>query len=249
MSTTRPHPPPMKILLVEDNDDLAFGLRRTLEAEGYAVDVAGDGRAGLRAALDARPDLVILDVMLPDVDGFGVLRAMRDAGLAMPVLMLTARGEEADKVHGFRLGADDYVTKPFGLSELIARVAALLRRAHATDAHATDAHAAAPTGGAGTQLLGFDDVAIDPRARVVTRAGERVALTPKEFDLLLTFVRRPGVVLSRVTLLRDVWGHAADVLTRTVDIHVAELRRKLEREPARPRHLVTVWKAGYRFDP
>jgi two-component system response regulator MtrA len=236
----------MKILLVEDNDDLAFGLRRTLEAEGYDVDVAGDGRGGLRGALDAPPDLVILDVMLPDGDGFGVLRAMRDAGLAMPVLMLTARGEEADKVHGFRLGADDYVTKPFGLSELIARVAALLRRARATD---TSAPTPPPTGGAGTQLLGFDDVAIDPRARVVTRGGERVALTPKEFDLLLTFVRRPGVVLSRVTLLRDVWGHAADVLTRTVDIHVAELRRKLEREPARPRHLVTVWKAGYRFDP
>jgi two-component system response regulator MtrA len=233
----------MRILLVEDNDDLAFGLRRTLEAEGYVVDVAADGPAGIRAAGATRPDLVILDVMLPGIDGFGVLRALRERGLEAPVLMLTARGEEADKVYGFRLGADDYVTKPFGLSELLARVAALLRRARA----------AAPNAGAVDEppgeTLGFGDVALDVLARTVTRGGERVALTPKEFDLLLTFVRRPGVVLSRVTLLRDVWGHSADILTRTVDIHVAELRRKLEPVPARPRHLVTVWKAGYRFDP
>jgi DNA-binding response OmpR family regulator len=225
----------VKILLVEDNDDLAFGLRRTLEAEGYEVVVAADGHAGVHAA-EGRPDLLILDVMLPGLDGFGVLRAVRERGLSMPVLMLTARGEEADKVHGFRLGADDYVTKPFGLSELVARVAALLRRARPNDAPPAEP-------------LGFGDVTIDPQARVVLRGGQRVALTPKEFDLLLTFVRRPGVVHSRVALLRDVWGHSADVLTRTVDIHVAELRRKLERVPARPRHLVTVWKAGYRFDP
>jgi two-component system response regulator MtrA len=232
----------MRILLVEDNDDLAFGLRRTLEAEGYVVDVAADGPAGIRAAGATRPDLVILDVMLPGVDGFGVLRALREQGLESPVLMLTARGEEADKVYGFRLGADDYVTKPFGLSELLARVAALLRRARASVPNASVADEPGET-------LGFGDVAIDVLARTVTRDGERVALTPKEFDLLLTFVRRPGVVLSRVTLLRDVWGHSADILTRTVDIHVAELRRKLEPMPARPRHLVTVWKAGYRFDP
>jgi len=231
----------MRILLVEDNDDLAFGLRRTLEAEGYDVDVAGDGRAGVHAALASRPDLVILDVMLPGVDGFGALRAMRDGGLEAPVLMLTARGEEADKVHGFRLGADDYVTKPFGLSELLARVGALLRRARGPVPNTAAADDAEP--------LGFGDVTIDPQARIVTRGRERVALTPKEFDLLLAFVRRPGIVLSRVSLLRDVWGHSADVLTRTVDIHVAELRRKLEAVPAHPRHLVTVWKAGYRFDP
>jgi len=164
----------------------------------------------------------------------------------MPVLILTARGEEADKVYGFRLGADDYVTKPFGLSELVARVGALLRRARAAEVPNASP---VPNAAEAEETVGFDDVVIDPRARVVTRGGERVALTPKEFDLLLTFVRRPGVVLSRVALLRDVWGHAADVLTRTVDIHVAELRRKLERVPARPRHLVTVWKAGYRFDP
>jgi two-component system response regulator MtrA len=234
----------VRILLVEDNDDLAFGLRRTLEGEGYEVAVAADGPSGIRSGLAQRPDLVILDVMLPGVDGFGVLRALRDGGMSAPVLLLTARGDETDKVHGFRLGADDYVTKPFGLSELVARVGALLRRARAAEVPNASGAADAPA-----EVLGFDDVAIDPRARVVTRRGERVALTPKEFDLLLTFVRRPGVVLSRVALLRDVWGHAADVMTRTVDIHVAELRRKLERVPARPRHLVTVWKAGYRFDP
>ncbi|AHG88933.1 response regulator receiver [Gemmatirosa kalamazoonensis] len=233
----------MRILLVEDNDDLAFGLRRTLEGEGYDVAVAADGPSGIRAALDARPDLVILDVMLPGVDGFGVLRALRERGMTAPVLMLTARGDETDKVHGFGLGADDYVTKPFGLSELVARVGALLRRARPAEPPN------APNADGADETLGFDDVVIDPRSRVVTRGGERVALTPKEFDLLLTFVRRPGEVLSRVSLLRDVWGHAADVLTRTVDIHVAELRRKLERVPAHPRHLVTVWKAGYRFDP
>jgi two-component system response regulator MtrA len=235
----------VKILIVEDNEDLAFGLRRTLEGEGYEVDVAEDGPSGVRRALELRPppDLVILDLTLPGLDGFRVLKAMRDGGLGVPVLILTARGEEADKVYGFRLGADDYVTKPFGLSELLARVAALLRRARASAPPSADAAPAAE------ELLGFGDVVVNPAARVVLKRGERVALTPKEFDLLLGLVRRPGVVHSRVSLLREVWGHQADILTRTVDIHVAELRRKLEDVPARPRYFVTVWKAGYRFDP
>jgi two-component system response regulator MtrA len=231
----------MRILIVEDNEDLAFGLRRTLEGEGYGVDVADDGPSGVARARALRPDLVILDLTLPGMDGFRVLKAMRDGGLDMPVLILTARGEEADKVYGFRLGADDYVTKPFGLSELLARVGALLRRTRA----APGADAAPPA----EELLRFGDVVVNPAARVVLKRGERVALTPKEFDLLLGLVRRPGVVHSRVTLLREVWGHQADILTRTVDIHVAELRRKLEDVPARPRYFVTVWKAGYRFDP
>jgi two-component system response regulator MtrA len=231
----------MRILIVEDNEDLAFGLRRTLEGEGYEVDVADDGPSGVARARALRPDLVILDLTLPGMDGFRVLKAMRDGGLDMPVLILTARGEEADKVYGFRLGADDYVTKPFGLSELLARVGALLRRTRA----APGADAAPPA----EELLRFGDVVVNPAARVVLKRGERVALTPKEFDLLLGLVRRPGVVHSRVTLLREVWGHQADILTRTVDIHVAELRRKLEDVPARPRYFVTVWKAGYRFDP
>jgi DNA-binding response OmpR family regulator len=223
------------ILVVEDNEDLAFGLSRSLEAEGHEVEVAADGVRGARLALERRPALVILDLMLPGADGYKTLETMRRAGLTMPVIILTARGEEADKVHGLRLGADDYVTKPFSLSELMARVAAQLRRANV----------AAPT----APTYQFSDVEIQPAARVVTRGGERVSLTPREYDLLLAFVQRPGVVLSRAALLREVWGHQADVLTRTVDIHVGELRRKLERDASVPRHLVTVWKAGYRFDP
>jgi two-component system response regulator MtrA len=227
-----------RILIVEDNEDLAFGLRRTLEDEGYAVEVASDGVRGSQRARDEKPDLVILDLMLPGMDGYRTLESIRGAGLQMPVIILTARGEEADKVHGFRVGADDYVTKPFGLSELLARVAAQLRRSRL------------PGGSAATsERYSFGDVEITPSARVVTKGGERVALTPREYDLLLALVQRPGVVLSRVTLLREVWGHQADVMTRTVDIHMGELRKKLEDIAAEPRHFVTVWKAGYRFDP
>ena len=227
-----------RILIVEDNEDLAFGLRRTLEDEGYAVDVASDGLRGSQRARDEKPDLVILDLMLPGMDGYRTLESIRGAGLQMPVIILTARGEEADKVHGFRVGADDYVTKPFGLSELLARVSAQLRRSRL------------PGGsGAASERYAFSDVEINPSARVVTKGGERVALTPREYDLLLALVQRPGVVLSRVTLLREVWGHQADVMTRTVDIHMGELRKKLEDVAAEPRHFMTVWKAGYRFDP
>jgi DNA-binding response OmpR family regulator len=172
------------------------------------------------------------------MDGYRTLESIRGAGLQMPVIILTARGEEADKVHGFRVGADDYVTKPFGLSELLARVSAQLRRSRL------------PGGtGATSERYSFSDVEITPSARVVTKGGERVALTPREYDLLLALVQRPGVVLSRVTLLREVWGHQADVMTRTVDIHMGELRKKLEDVAAEPRHFMTVWKAGYRFDP
>jgi two-component system alkaline phosphatase synthesis response regulator PhoP len=223
-----------RILLVEDNDNLAFGLRRTLEAEGYEVRVAPDGPRGLEAVHRWRPTLVILDLMLPGMDGYEVLKGIRQARHDCPVLILTARGEEADKLAGFRLGADDYVTKPFGLAEFLARVVALLRRAQ--------------PGGTAVERLTFGSVDINLPARTVTKAGVRVALTPKEFELLTTLLRRPGVVLSRQALLREVWGHQADVMTRTVDIHIAELRRKLEDDPAAPRHVVTVWKAGYRFD-
>jgi two-component system alkaline phosphatase synthesis response regulator PhoP len=191
-------------------------------------------------ARQRRPALIILDLMLPGpMDGFRALTAIRQAGLRMPVLILTARGEEADKVHGLRLGADDYVTKPFGLSELIARVEALLRRGRGAEE---------PVSGKPESYV-FGDVVIDTNGHLVTRGGKRVALTPREFDLLLALVRRPGVALSRVALLRQVWGHQADVLTRTVDIHIGELRKKLEAEPAEPKHIVTVWKTGYRFDP
>ncbi|MDE3054984.1 MAG: response regulator transcription factor [Gemmatimonadota bacterium] len=225
-----------RILIVEDNPDLAYGLRTGLEIEGYAVDVAAEGETGLAQARDSRPDLVILDLMLPGMDGYRVLRTLRDDGLDMPVLILTARGEETDKVLGFRLGADDYVTKPCGVLELLARVAALLRRARRAEA------------ANGAPIERFGAVEINPAARTVTRGDQLVALSPKEFDLLLTLVRRRGAVASRLELLKEVWGYSADVMTRTVDIHIAELRRKLEDDPSKPRHILTVWKAGYRLE-
>jgi DNA-binding response OmpR family regulator len=228
------------ILIVEDNPDLAFGLRTGLEIEGYEVAVAEDGETGLARAKQWLPDLVILDLMLPGMDGYRVLRSLRDDGLEMPVLILTARGQEADKVLGFRLGADDYVTKPCGVLELLARVGALLRRSRMTER--------GPQTGSDT-IERFGSIEINPASRTVTKGDQLVALSPKEFDLLLTLVRRRGAVASRVELLREVWGHRVEVMTRTVDIHIAELRRKLEDDPSAPRHILTVWKAGYRLEP
>ena len=227
-----------RILVIEDNDELAAALRFNLELEGHDVVVAGDGPAGLGAARAGAPELVILDLMLPGLDGFRVLKSMRDEGLEMPVLILTARGEEADKVRGLRVGADDYVTKPFGLMELLARVETLLRRRP---------RGARPP--AARETLRFADLEIDIAARTVTRAGRDVSLSPKEFDLLLALVRRKGAVASRIELLREVWEYDSSVLSRTVDAHVKELRRKLEDDPGKPRYILTVWKLGYRFAP
>jgi two-component system alkaline phosphatase synthesis response regulator PhoP len=224
-----------RLLIVEDNHDLAFGLRNNLEIEGYTVDVAADGPSGLAAARTASPDLVVLDLMLPGMDGYRVLRELRDDGLTMPVLILTAKGEEADKVRGFRLGADDYVTKPFGVMELLARVDALLRRTRRP-----------VTTGAAT-VERFGEVEVDRATRSVRRAGGPVALTPMEFDLLVALIKRNGAVASRLELLKEVWGHSSAVLTRTVDTHIGELRRKLEEDPSTPRHILTVRKAGYRL--
>jgi DNA-binding response OmpR family regulator len=226
-----------KVLVIEDNANLAFGLTRSLESEGYEVESAEDGPRGLALARTCGADLVVLDLMLPGIDGYSLLRQLREAGSDVPVLILTARSEEADKVVGFRLGADDYVTKPFGLSELLARVQAILRRARGGDRHDDDK----------PNVERFDAVTINVPARSVTKGDAGVALTPKEFDLLLALVRRRGAVASRIDLLKEVWGHQAEVMTRTVDIHIAELRRKLEDDPATPRHILTVWKAGYRL--
>lgn len=235
---TQPRPLAMpRILIVEDNPDLAYGLRTGLEIEGYDVQVAEDGETGLDRARSWSPDLVMLDLMLPGMDGYRVLRTMREGGSDVPVLILTARGEEADKVLGFRLGADDYVTKPCGVLELLARVGALLRRSRIAERAGADG------------IERFGSIEINPASRTVTREGTPVALSPKEFDLLLALVRRRGAVASRVELLREVWGHRVEVMTRTVDIHIAELRRKLEHDPSQPRHILTVWKAGYRLEP
>ena len=223
-----------RILVVEDNADLAYGLRNNLEIEGHTVVVAEDGIDGLEAARTSAPDLIILDLMIPGVDGYGVLKTLRGEGVDAPVLILTAKGEETDKVLGFRLGADDYVTKPFGLMELIARVEALLRRSGSGRNQADSA-------------LSFGDVRVDVSARRVERAGEAVTLTPKEFDLLLALIGREGAVARRHELMKEVWGHRAAVVSRTVDTHVAELRRKLEPGAQTPRHILTVHKVGYRF--
>jgi len=224
-----------RVLIVEDNADLAFGLRNNLEIEGHAVEIAADGETGLARAREAVPDLVILDLMLPRLDGFRVLKALRETDRETPILILTARGEEADKVRGLRMGADDYVTKPFGLLELLARVEALLRRAR-------------PAAASGSPTVArFGEVTVDLGSRTVTRAGEAVELAPKEFDLLAALLRRRGDVASRLELMREVWGYDDAVITRTIDTHVAELRRKLESDPADPRHILTVRKVGYRL--
>jgi DNA-binding response OmpR family regulator len=238
-----PAPPTTaRLLVVEDNDDLAFGLHRTLTGNGYRVEVARDGADAMRRARVFKPHLIILDLMMPGMDGFTVLHGLRSEQIDVPVLILSARSEEHDKLRGFRAGADDFVTKPFGVLELLARVAALLRRAAPAQAERQPAedHAEPIVVGA---------LRIDLRGRRVYRNDATVSLAPKEFDLLVALVQKRGSALSRTTLLREVWGHAPDVQTRTVDIHVAELRRKLEAEPSRPRHIVTVWKTGYRFDP
>jgi two-component system, OmpR family, alkaline phosphatase synthesis response regulator PhoP len=219
-----------RVLIVEDNRNLAHGLRTNLEFEGHEAEVAEDGAAGLELVRARRHELVLLDLMLPALDGFRVLQTMRAEGIDTPVLVLTARGDESDKVRGLRDGADDYVTKPFALRELLARVAALLRRSKPQ----------APP-------LAFGPVRLDPATRGVTRAGESVALRPKEYDLLCALLKRGGRVATRSELLREVWGYQESVISRTLDTHVGELRRKLESDPARPRHILTVRKTGYRL--
>lgn len=224
-----------RILVIEDNSNLAFGLRNNLEIEGHEVEVVANGTLGLERARAAKPSLVLLDLMLPGMDGFRVLRALRGEGSRVPILILTARGDEADKVRGLRLGADDYVTKPFSVLELLARVEALLRRTMPEQSPAA----------AGVESFG--EIEVDLGTRAVRRHGEPVGLAPKEFDLLLALLRRRGAVASRTELMREVWGYPDSITSRTVDTHMAELRRKLEDDPAAPRHLLTVRKAGYRL--
>jgi DNA-binding response OmpR family regulator len=224
-----------RVLIVEDNADLAAGIEYNLSLEGYETCIAEDGRRALTAAEQWVPDVILLDLMLPELDGYQVLQTLRNRGVKTPVVILTAKAEEADKVRGFRLDADQYVTKPFGVLELLERVRSLLRRASRETA-------AAP------QPLRFGDVVVDTSSRMVTRGGVPCALTPKAYELLLALVRRGGAVITRNELLKEVWGYSAFVTTRTVDSHVAELRRKIEADPANPRHVKTVWKVGYRFE-
>ena len=225
-----------RVLVVEDQRDLAHLLSHNLRHEGLEVRVVADGREALPAVRTWKPDLVILDLMLPGMDGFEVLRGIRGDRQDLPVLILSARGEEQDKIRGFRLDADQYVTKPFSLVELLERVHALLRRGRRSAAESV------------SDVMTFGDCIVDPAARLVRRGGEPVPLSPKAFDLLVALVRHQGRVASRMDLLREVWGYGPLVLSRTVDSHVAELRRRLEDDPANPQHIITVFKAGYRFE-
>jgi two-component system alkaline phosphatase synthesis response regulator PhoP len=226
-----------RILLIEDEAALRMTLGDRLAKEGYIVDATGTGEDGLRRAAIDPFDLILLDERLPDVDGFAVCRKLRSDGVSTPVLMLTARDRTRDKVAGFRLGADDYVTKPFKMPELLARIGALLRR---TSDRAADAAPARHE---------FGDVRVDVRATEVVRHGEPVSLSLREFALLQFFLEHPGATLSRTDLLTRVWGYHASMFTRTVDVHVASLRQKLEDDPRHPRHFLTVQRLGYKFKP
>jgi two-component system alkaline phosphatase synthesis response regulator PhoP len=223
-----------RILLVEDEPGLVLTLGDRLAAEGYAVETATDGERGLQLASTEPFDLVILDVMLPKRDGFDVCQSLRRANVETPVLMLTARGEVLDKVLGLKLGADDYVTKPFDMRELLARVEALIRRAPSGPPSEIAAYR-------------FGDVQVDFRRAEVTRGGAPVEVTPRELALLRYFVERRGEVVTRNELLDAVWGYTSTVMTRTVDVHVALLRQKLEETPRSPRYIVTVHGTGYKF--
>ena len=236
MTTT---PPPAaasakpRILIVEDDAAIAAGLRLNLKHEGYIITIEHDGEAGLKRALDDVPDLVVLDVMLPTMNGFEILRELRRRGSTSGVILLTAKSLEEDKVMGLDLGADDYVQKPFGLSELIARINAVLRRRQAQQ----------------PSLVSFADVVVDRRARTVTRAELPVALSPREMSLLLYLIDHPGRAHTRDALLEGAWGLDYDGTERTVDNFVVSLRKKLELNPDEPQHFVTVRGVGYRFDP
>ena len=222
-----------RILLVEDNRSYAETLRANLEVEGHEVLVALTGPDGLEMAKRESPDLIILDLMLPGMNGFTVLQRLRETQREMPVLVMTALGAEDEKLRGFGLGADDYVVKPTGLLEILARVKALLKRT--------------PGGGKVEESIAIRDLTVDLAARVVRRGQEQLPVRPREFDLLAALVRQRGRVVSRATLLREVWGYAAGTESRTVETHLAALRQHLGEDAASP-YIVTVRGAGYRLD-
>jgi DNA-binding response OmpR family regulator len=224
---------PRRILVVEDDLAILTGLSMNLRFEGYEVLQAQDGQQGLARALDEAPDLVVLDLMLPVLNGFEVLKELRQRGRDTPVVVLSAKGAEMDKILGLNLGADDYVVKPFGLQELLARIKAVLRRRFPTTA---------------PPPLAFGDVEVDPVAKTVTRGGRPVELTAQEFKLLAHFLAHPGRTFSREELLGAAWGYDYEGSARTVDNFMRQLRLKLEPDPEAPRHFLTVRGLGYRFD-
>ena len=223
--------PTETILIIEDDPAMLRGLRDNFEFEGYRVQTAADGDAGLKAALAIRPDLILLDLMLPKVNGYEICRFLREEQLDMPILMLTAKGQESDIILGLKLGADDYVTKPFSIKELLARTEALLRRRRNRAATIHD----------------FGDCHLDTAARTFTRAGKDVPLSPKEFELLAYLVANAGRALSRDTIMATVWGYDRTVTLRSIDRFVNALRGKIETDPAAPRFITTVREFGYKF--
>jgi DNA-binding response OmpR family regulator len=222
-----------RVLIIEDEPAMQSGLRDNLEVEGYDVDVAGDGHTGLQKMTEQENDLVILDVMLPRMSGFDVLKAARMRGVKSPVIMLTAKGEEIDKVLGLELGADDYITKPFSLRELLARVKAVLRRAE--------------TGGVPAGTLSIGGVDIDFGTYSAAKGGIAVPMTPKEFDVLKFLWEHRNQTVTRDLLLTGVWGYDDSMSTRTVDNFILRLRQKLEEDPAHPRIILTIHGAGYKL--
>jgi DNA-binding response OmpR family regulator len=222
-----------RILIVEDEPALMRGLKDTFAARGCKVIAATDGETGLNLALSAAPDLILLDIMLPKVNGYEICRVLRERGQEMPVIMLTAKGQEEDIILGLNLGADDYVTKPFKIGELVARVNAFLRRRHVKD------------GG----IFWFGDFSLDKAAHKLFRAGTEVELTAKEFHLLVYFAARPGRALARNDILNAVWGNAVIVTPRSVDRCVTTLRAKIEPDPHNPTYIRTIRDLGYRFEP
>jgi two-component system alkaline phosphatase synthesis response regulator PhoP len=222
------------VLFIEDEQALQMTVGDRLRNEGFAVDYAANGDEGFEKATQLPFDLIILDVMLPKRDGFDVCKGIREAGLITPILMLTARGQTSDKVNGLKIGADDYVTKPFNMLELMARVEALMRRAPIRPAaHSGD--------------LDFGSIRVDLLGTEATRDGKPVNLSAREFQLLRYLIEHRGATLSREELLRQVWGYSADMYTRTVDVHVAGLRQKLEDDPKQPKFILTVQGLGYKF--
>ena len=225
-----------KILLIEDEPGLIVTLTKRLEAEGYEVAVADNGLEGLDKAINDPYDLLVLDIMLPGMDGFGICRDLRKHKEHLPVLMLTARGQTSDKIVGFKLGADDYLTKPFQMAELVVRIEALLRRSSFGDNTPTVSN------------FQFADVEVDFRRAELRKQKQLVDCSAKEFQLLKYFIHNKGQVVSREEILNTVWGYSIVPNTRTVDVHVARLRQKIEPNPGKPLHLLTVHNMGYRFD-
>jgi two-component system alkaline phosphatase synthesis response regulator PhoP len=221
-----------RILVIEDEPDLRRGLEMNLKAEGYEVLTAASGDVGVRQALSERPDLILLDVMLPGLNGLDVCRQLRHKGFEAPIIMLTAKAEEIDRVVGLEIGADDYVTKPFGLRELLARIRVRLRRKMPEVL---------------VEVLRFGSVEVDFGRHEALRHGERVELTGKEFEVLRLLSRHTGEIVTRDRLLNEVWGYESYPTTRTVDNHILRLRQKLEEDPSNPRHILSIYGEGYKF--